>query len=789
MNKASAPRTLRVEGVPDETLARTLAELGLGLSVAEVRQVARILGRDPTLVEAFIFDIEWSEHCSYKSSREVLKRLPTEGPHVMVGVGEDAGIVELDVVGGRRFGVAIAHESHNHPSQLLPVEGAATGIGGIVRDVDCMGATVVGVADPLRFGDPDGAEAERTRWIASGVVQGIGEYGNALGVPNLGGDVYFDSCFDDNCLVNVVAIGVCAEDEIVHSAVPPGGEGYDLVLVGKPTDSTGFGGATFASVVIDEEKEEERKGAVQVHDPFIKNVLIMRKANHAVRQRARELGYAIGMKDLGAGGIACATSEICDAGGFGADIDLDAVPVAFPDLPPEVIACAETQERFVLAVPPAFTPEVLRIYNEDWELPRIYEGACAAVIGKATRDGRYVLRHKGKVVCDAPINEVTRGIKYERRSRPPERGYAEPTRRASESELARVLLEVLGLPGVGSKEHIFRSYDTEVQGAALIRPGEADAGVIAPLLELGSRAAVALSVDGNPLYGRLDPYWCGACAVAEAMRNVCAVGATPWALSDCLNFGNPEVPEAFWAFERAVSGIAEAARRLHLRGHPGQPVPFVTGNVSFYNESAGGRAIDPSPIVCCLGVMKDYSRAVTMRAKRAGSMLALVGERRDECGGSAYYRVLGELGANVPTVDFDAEREQMHAVVDAIEEGLLLACHDISDGGLAVALAEMLVCGRSPSGLGARVSLDGLGALPPDVLLFSESGGFVLEFDPALQGRLAELFARRGATLHVLGRLDEAGRLSVAAGGRELLSLSCEEMRRAWREALPRAMR
>ena len=787
----SVPKTIRIKGIPDGELARLLAELGLGLKPEEARRVTEILGRDPTIVECFIFDIEWSEHCSYKSSRETLKRLPVTGPHVMVGVGEDAGIVELDVVDGRRYGVTIAHESHNHPSQLLPVEGAATGIGGIVRDVDCMGATVVGVADPLRFGDPDGAESERTRWIASGVVQGIAEYGNALGVPNLGGDVFFDPCFDDNCLVNVVAIGVCAEDEIVHSSVPKGGgkAGYDLILVGKPTDFTGFGGATFASVVIDEEKEEERKGAVQVHDPFIKNVLIMRKANHAVRARARELGHVIGMKDLGAGGIACATSEICDAGGCGAAIDLDAVPVAFDDLPSEVIACAETQERFIWAVPKEFTPEVLRIYNEDWELPRIYEGARAAVIGKATSDGRYILRRGGQVVCDAPIEDVTRGIKYKRASRAPKRSFAEPSGRADGRRLGDALLKVLSLPSVGSKEHIFRGYDTEVQGGAVIRPGEADAGVIAPLLEVGSRAAVALSVDGNPLYGRLDPYWCGACAVAEAMRNVCAVGATPWTLSDCLNFGNPEVPEAFWAFERAVSGIADAATRLHLKGAPGQPVPFTTGNVSFYNESTAGRAIDPSPIICCLGVMKDYSRAITMRAKRAGSSLALVGARRDECGGSAYYSALGELGANVPKVDFDAEREGMHAVVDAIEQGLLLSCHDISDGGLAVALAEMLVSGRRPSGLGASVSLDGLGDLPPDKLLFSESGGFVLEFDPKVAGRLAKLFAGRGVKLHALGAVDSSGGLSVTVGGGELFLLSCEDMRRAWREALPRAMR
>ena len=415
------PLTERVLAVSecetDAALAEELARRRLGLTPTEARKIAAALGRDPTLVEAYIFDIEWSEHCSYKSSKKVLgKYLPTEAPNVMLGVGEDAGIVELADVGGARWGLVMGHESHNHPSQVLPVEGAATGVGGIVRDVDCMGARVIAVADSLRFGDPEGGNRQRTKWIAGGVVDGIWEYGNALGVPNLGGEVYFDPCFDDNCLVVVVALGVVREDWIIHSAcaAKAGEEGHDLIIIGKPTDNSGFGGVTFASEILDEAKDSESRGAVQVHDPFLKNVLLMRKANEAVRELAREKGAAIGFKDLGGGGFACGSSEIADAGGCGVCIDLDLVPQAFADLLPEEIAIAETQERYVLTCPKWFTPDVLRIYNEEWDLPGIYEGAAAAVVGTITTERRYVVIHKGETVVDAPIEEITRGITYDR---------------------------------------------------------------------------------------------------------------------------------------------------------------------------------------------------------------------------------------------------------------------------------------------------------------------------------------------------------------------------------------
>ena len=593
------------------TLAQTLRQVGLSLTPDEARKIRDRIGRDPTLAELFVFDIEWSEHCSYKSSRHLLKKyLPTTGPHVIQGPEEDAGIVYFTTHRGHRYGIVFAHESHNHPSQVLPFEGAATGIGGIVRDVDCMGASVIGVADPLRFGNPQGKDGEHVQAIAQGVVEGIWSYANALGVPNLGGDTVFHEGFDENCLVNVVAIGLLREDEIIHSRVPEHSEGYDLVLIGKPTDRSGFGGASFASATLDEESEEENKGAVQIPDPFLKNVLLHYKATHQVRRLARESGVVVAMKDLGAGGIACCSSELGATGGYGVELDLDRVHVEEPDLPPEVILCAETQERYLWAVPPEFTPALLKVYNEDWDLPSICSGAGARVIGKVIREQVMRVHQRGQVVVDLPIDFVVEGIRYQRLSEPPRVEFSEPKAEEPEDWNA-CLLALLASPNLSSKEWIYRHYDTEIQGNAVIRPGEADATLIVPLQ--GSPAGVAMSVDGNPYYGEISPFWGAANAIAESMRNVAAIGAVPRAFTDCLNFGNPEVPKDFWALEQGVQGIAEAATQLY---HPDDaerhPIPFVSGNVSLYNQSASGKSIPPSPIVACLGVIDEAWKAVTM---------------------------------------------------------------------------------------------------------------------------------------------------------------------------------
>lgn len=772
----------------DDSLQKLLKSLNIGMTPDEARKIVSILGRNPHTVELFIFDIEWSEHCSYKSSRATLKQyLPTDAPNVILGPGEDSGIIRFTgAKDGEEYAIVIAHESHNHPSQVLPVEGAATGIGGIVRDVDCMGAHVCAVADALRFGNPHGSNKARSRWIIQGVVDGIWQYGNAMGVPNLAGDIYFDDSFDDNCLVNVVSLGIVKTANIIRSRVPIEArqEPYDLILVGKPTDSSGFGGVTFASDILDPSEDDKRRGAVQVHDPFIKNILIMRKANRAVIDLALSRGIPIGMKDLGGGGLACASSEICSASGFGADVNLDCVHTSMDHLPPEVIACGETQERFIFAVPRSFTADVLAIYNDIWDLPGEANGAGARHIGEVLPDPIYRLRHSGQIVCEAPIEQITTGIKYDRPR-------SDLTCKGSDpidpppDDLSEAILTILGSINGCSRIPVYRHYDTEVQGAAVIRSGEADAGVIAPLeLTLNCPAAIALSVDGNPFAGAIDAYWGGATAVAEAMRNVVAVGAIPRALTDCLNYGNPEKPSAFGQFVDGVRGIADAARQLHQLDSLNDPVPVVSGNVSFYNESAQGLAIKPSPIVACVGTMSDYSKAITMHFKCPGNRIVLVGERRREMGGSAYYRTIRGVSGSIPLkVDWKSELAAMRGVWSVIDRRLAAACHDISDGGLALTLAEMCLSHRSTYLLGAHVALESA-TLPFDELLFSESGGFILEIPPDNLNETLQLLNDAGAFCVNCGEVTAEPELTIEVNEIKRVQLSVSHMRSQWLNGL-----
>jgi phosphoribosylformylglycinamidine synthase II len=781
---ADTARTVAIEGADDEALRQRLEADGLSFTLEEARSIARLMGRDPTVVEAHIFNTMWSEHCSYKSSREVLKEhLPTEASNVVLGPGEDAGIVRFAEIDGKTWCICLAHESHNHPSQVVPNEGAATGIGGIVRDVYCMGADVIGVLDPLRFGDPNGKHAERTREIVHGVVEGIWQYGNALGVPNLGGDVYFDSSFDDNCLVNVVAVGLVAEDEVIRSRAPKEAatEPYDLILVGKPTDPSGFGGATFASRILDEEKALDDKYAVQVPDPFLKRMLTV--ATQEAMKLLRERGVPIGYKDLGAGGIACVTSELGAAAGLGVRVDLSKVPVAEEGLAPEVIACSETQERYCLVVPRWLSDDVVRIFNEDFELPELCHGAAAVVIGEVIPEPRFILLHEGAVVCDASTEQITAGVCYAR-PRTERARKVEEESFLDDFDLKEALLKVLSSPNIASREHVFGHYDSEVKGNTVVRPGEADAGIVAPIP--GEHVGMAITADGNPFIAALDPYEAGAAAVAEAVRNLAAVGAVPIALTDCLNFGNPEVPEVFHDFVEAVKGIGDAARGIGMKDSD-EPIPIISGNVSFYNQSSAGNAILPSPIVCAVGRIDDISRHATMGLKGRGNALVLVGERHGGLGASAFLReVAGSRGAWPPKVRPDEERAMMSGVTDAIQAGLVLSCHDISDGGLVTAVVEMLLASPEDVVLGAEVMVKVCADCAPDPMdtvtaaeaLFCESGGYVLEVAPEKVHEVAALLKKRGAWFREIGLTTIQPGLSLRSGVR--LEVTEEELRDAW---------
>jgi len=773
--------TLPVSSSSDEEVLELLKQNGMNITVSEARRVVELLGRDPTVVELTIFNTMWSEHCSYKSSRKVLKELlPTEAPNVVLGPGEDAGIIRFaPAPDGDWYCLVIAHESHNHPSQVVPVEGAATGIGGIVRDVYCMGADVVGVLDPLRFGDPNGPRAGQVVSIAREVVDGIAQYGNALGVPNLGGDVVFDGGFDENCLVNVVAVGIVKESQILRSRVPDEAKNrkYVFILVGKPTDDSGFGGAAFASEDLGSE-EEVNRGAVQVPDPFLKRVLT--EANKKVIQLALERGEKIGFKDLGAGGISCATSEMAHAGGFGAKLYLDRVNLAEGRYPPAVVSCSETQERYCLAVPEDMAEEVLKIYNEHFELPHIYHGAGAVVIGEVINDPLYTIETEGRVVCRAPVDVITTGISYDRPAKPRVRRFEEPEL-GSIANLKEDFIKILASPNIASKNYVYRHYDSEVQGRAVLRPGEADAGVIAPVP--GEKVGLAFSVDGNPFYGVIDPYQGGALAVCEAARNVAAVGAVPSAITDCLNYGNPEVEEVFWEFREGVRGIGDACRGIGLLTEEGYPIPVVSGNVSFYNQGESGRAIPPSPIIACVGVLEDYSVSRSIKFKDEGDVVYLIGEPLDELGGSEYYRtILGTYGANVPKADFLRERRQIATIIEMHKLGWVRACHDVGMGGLLTALAEMAMGEEGADHLGITLELDVLepAALEPQKLLFSETGAFLVELPPGIEREVLALCARNRVKLYKLGELKPFSRLEVTKGDKRLAVWEIDELFEAY---------
>jgi phosphoribosylformylglycinamidine synthase len=735
--------------VVEETLLKSEIETRrLAMSLAEAKRLAAFVGRCPTPLEFHLFDTMWSEHCSYKSSKRLLSTLPVSSSQVVLGPGEDAGVVKLCEHEGIQWDLVVAHESHNHPSQVLPVEGAATGIGGIVRDVYCMGADVVGVLDLLRFGDPEGEKGERVRSIVRGVVEGIWKYGNALGVPNLGGDTVFYGAYDDNCLVNVVALGLARDDRIVHSFVPDRAreEKYVLILVGKPTDDTGFGGATFASAQLAADDELE---AVQVADPFLKRILA--EANRAVQDFLHAEEAEFGFKDLGAGGLACVSSEMAAHSGMGITVELCRVPVSLEDLPAEVVACAETQERFGLAVPSSLAEEVTRIYNEDYELPRLFPGARAEIVGTFTAEPVYrVVGEDGEIIAEAPASSIVEGVSYTRDAEPGRTDFPEPSSRPCdpEKDMIRILTSVAGC----SRSHVWSYYDSEVRGNTHLRPGESDAVVIRPLPGCG--VGLAISGDGNPFICELDPYNGGAHAVGEAVRNVVASGATPICATDCLNFGSPEDPEVFWQFGEAIRGISDACKSLGLLSE--EPLPIVSGNVSFYNESAGGVAIPPSPVVCVAGRLDSLHDALDISLKRPGNSVIMLGERRDQLGGSLYYReCLGHRGGQVPLFDGRLEREMARFVLDFASGRLstsvrLVSCHDISEGGLLLALVEMALASGFAASLGASLH----SAEPDPVFLYSESPGYVLE----LEGEISSLELPPFAS--VLGVVDASGSIS-----------------------------
>lgn len=756
-----------IMSMDDAAVERLMVDLRTGLTVSEARDLhARILGRSPTLAELILFGIEGSEHCSYKSSRPYLKLFPTDGPDVIIGAKEDAGIVRIGRDHeGNGYAIVMSHESHNHPSQIVPYEGAATGIGGNIRDVCCMGARVVALADDLRFGDVGDA---RNRWLLDQVVAGIAGYGNPTGIPVIAGGLQFDKRYAGNCLVTVVTLGAIRESAILHSYAPEDADGYDLILVGKPTDNSGFGGASFASFNLSAAKAESDKGAVQEPNAFLGRHLIHATDELMAILRERNLIHRVGCKDLGAGGIACASVELADSGGYGAIVDIDKVHVADPSIPPHIILCAETQERYLWACPPDITGLILTHFNDTFALGKVSYKAGATVIGRITKDPDYVVTAGGETLVKAKASEVTRGFLYHRPLGNLPSLPGEPAVPAPE-DLRATWLTLLAHENIASREALFERYDKQVQALVEIEAGDADAGIIRPFDDVDypeevRRLAVTLTCDQNPRFNSIDPYQGALLAVLEAYTNTVATGAVPVAITDCLCYGNPEHPDSMRQFAEGCSGVADAAKALG--------VPVIAGNVSLYNESDHG-AIPPSPMISMLGKLGDASEAIPSRFQAKDSILLLVGKRSDECGGSVYLSTLGLHSHRIPRPDLT----RLHAAGQVLQElarsRSVRSCHDISEGGLAIAVSEMAI----RSGIGCM--LVPATQLSDDAYLFGETPGFVIEVDKAELEEVASRFASRGIECLTVGHTTAEPLLGY---GETLVQL--EQAHHAWTHGL-----
>ena len=763
-------------GLESDAIQTKLAELNIPLTPEEAIKIQNeMLGRAPSLAELVLFSIQGSEHCSYKSSRSHLKQFTTEGPDVVLGAKEDAGVVSIATDNeGHRWCIVMSHESHNHPSQIVPYEGAATGVGGNVRDVMCMGAEVIACTDSFRFGE---ISRNKTKWIHDGVVAGIAGYGNPLGIPNICGDVYYHEGYNENCLVTLVTLGIVREDHIIHSYAPKNAEGYDLILIGKPTDNSGFGGASFASLELEEEKKEQNKGAVQEPNAFLERHLL--KSTYALFNTLKEKNLInnIGFKDLGAGGVACASVELAETSGYGSEVWMDKIHIGMENLHPSVYLCSETQERFMWVSPPELTNFIVDHYNAVFDLPGVSAGSMASIIGKIRSDGQYIVHNSGEEIVNAPAKDVTEGFLYNRPFEQRETTSVEPSL-SEPLDYNQVLMNILSHENMASREPVFEQYDKQVQGRTQMETGVADAGVMAPfnsekypseIRDVG----IALSTDHNPRHGLINPYWCGVNSVVESMRNVAAVGTTPHAITDCLCFGNPENPHQMWEFVESVRGIADACHAITLKDNPDHPTPIIAGNVSFYNESKSG-AIPPSPIVSCLGRIQDVNKIIPMHFQKSDSIILMVGQRKDELGGSVYYSLYNELGSNLPKPDLKEVKNQIFALNNCIEKRLVLSCHDIADGGIASAVAEMTF-GKN---IGCNVEI--ISDLRTDTILFSETGGFILELSMNNMEEARAMFSDYEVELIQIGSTNDSEIMII----NNVVKLKVKDVKEAWSNGL-----
>jgi len=736
---------MTVSEITEPTVDADLAEAH-GIDAEEYERLVGMLGRTPSYTELGVTSALWSEHCSYKSSKVYLKEFPTEGPRVVHGPGENAGVVDI----GHGWVAAFKMESHNHPSYIEPYQGAATGVGGILRDVFTMGARPIACLDALRFGEID---APRMKYLVDGVVRGIGDYGNCVGIPTVGGETSFHKSYNGNILVNAFALGVARREDIFTAVAS--GVGNPVLYVGSRTGRDGIHGATMASESFDAESESKRP-TVQVGDPFTEKILL------EACIEAMATGAIVGIQDMGAAGLTSSAFEMAGRSGTGIDLTLDDVPLREKDLSAYEMMLSESQERMVIVAERGREEEIVRVF-EAWDL-------SVQPIGHVTDSGRAVIRHRGEVVADMPIEPLTDAAPMYRRpiSVPSDLARRQETPSVPEIDDPLETLEgLLATPDLCSKEWIWRQYDHSVRTNTVAGPG----GDAAVLRLKDTPSALALTSDVNPVYCSLDPRRGGMQAVTEAVRNLACVGAEPVGLTDCLNFGNPENPEISWQFAECVAGMSEACRAFE--------VPVVSGNVSFYNETEGS-SIWPTPTVAMVGLIETFGEPTGIAFRREGDRILLFGETRSEFGGAALLRLLYETEqGRPPEVDLDREMRLAALLRELARRDDVRSIHDLSEGGLAIALAESCF----DEGVGARVSRPDF---TPD-LFFSESQGrAIASVDP---GHVEEILRRAeafGVPAEDVGEVGGDSLVVESAAGKSARSVT--ELREIWSTALPRLL-
>ena len=720
-----------------------------GLSEEEYRKILDILGREPNFLELGIFSVMWSEHCSYKSSRIHLRNLPTKGPSVLQGPGENAGAVDI----GDGLAAIFKIESHNHPSFIEPYQGAATGVGGILRDVFTMGARPVALLNSLRFGAP---ENQKTKYLLEGVVAGIAGYGNCMGIPTVGGEAYFHESYNGNCLVNAMTVGIARKDKIFKGNAS--GVGNPVMYVGSRTGRDGIHGATMASDVFGE-GGEERRPTVQVGDPFTEKLLL------EACLEVFKTDHIVGIQDMGAAGLTSSSIEMGGRAGTGIELDVSLVPRREEGMTAYEVMLSESQERMLLVARSGSEAAIKEIFGK-WDLE-------ACVIGKVTDTKKITLFDAGVLVAELPIAALTdEAPVYKRPSKRPstqdEITALDLDKIPAPKDLNGTLLKLLSSLNIADKEWIYRQYDHMVRTDTVILPGS-DSAVIRIK---GTKKGLAMTVDCNSRYCYLDPFTGGMIAVAEAARNISVTGGTPLALTDCLNFGSPERPEVMWQFENAVMGIREACLKLGI--------PVISGNVSFYNETSGV-SVYPTPTIGMVGLLEDVELRATAHFKDEGDIIALLGITKDELGGSEYLKIVHNMDRGMPpSIDMELEKKVEDSCREAVRSGIIKSAHDLSEGGLAIALSESCF---SPKGLiGAVIEVKA--GLRPESLLFGESQSrVIISFASKDLEEVERICNKHGAPFEVIGKVG--GRVLKING---LIDAPLEKFFEAWKGSFKRYM-